>query len=169
MMNDPNILANLAMALAAVASLIVTVILYYRSLREHRTLEATRVNLESLSVARQMLLHVPEALRFEGISEQDLTVLKEAGITSEEAVYLLIHFKAGAQFFQVAKTKKITPYRPGDYRYTTLSVPETRIGWNILRKALSNSQFKQRMDATVACIEQEQQQTQVREQSADDG
>ncbi|MBC8504997.1 MAG: hypothetical protein ISR58_12535 [Anaerolineales bacterium] len=148
------ILANMVMALAAIGSLIATVILTHRSLRDQRELQAKVVNNESLLLAREMLNHLPKALRFDGVTEEDFAELSQKGISEKEVAYLYVNFKAGAQLHEIAQRKIVTPYKPGDYRYTMMSVPETRVAWRILQKTISTSGFKDRMNATVQLFDE---------------
>jgi hypothetical protein len=148
-----SVIADLVSTAVAVTALTISVILFYKSQREERTIQGKIANIESLATAESMLLSIPNALRFEGITEDDLDTLKQAGITLEEAAYLLIKFKAGARQFIISRRRDPSPYSPGDYRYITLTNPQTRVAWKVLRKALSDSVFKEKMDATVDLIE----------------
>lgn len=148
--NDPRVLAQILMALVAIVGIAVG----YLSQRKLHHVQAKIANYESLLTAEGMLLSVPEALRFEGIAQTDLArLLGNTSMTREEAAFLYVKFKGGARLHQVAETKDHSPYRPGEYRYSTLSVPGTRLAWNVLRNGLSDSVFKKKMDATVAVIE----------------
>jgi len=150
---DAASVGNILTALVAIISLTIMVVLNYNSQRSQSKINANLANYESLLAADEMLFHVPEALRFEGVSEEDFASFKKAGITLNEAVYLYMHFKAGARYHKIVKSKDISPYHPGHYRHVTLSIYQTRIAWSVFRKVISDCPFKKKMDATVAALE----------------
>jgi len=153
--NDPTTLANVIMALAAIASFVGSLYLYYRSQREQRELEARLVNNEVHLAAFEMLKEMPRAFRFLGITDADMKVLKNAGIKPEEVAFLNIHFRAGLFYHEVIGSDDISPYNPNHLRYISLNVPETRAGWKVIRKTMPDSTFKTKIDATVKLIESE--------------
>jgi len=153
--SDPATLANLIMALAAVSSLFATVALYYKSQKEQRKLEGKLASYSAHLSAFELLSNIPKAIRFLGVSNEDLNALKKEGIKPEEAVFLFIHFRAFLYFEKIIKTDDKSAYGPGTANYITLSVPETRAAWKILRKSMPSSIFMEKLDSTVQLIESE--------------
>lgn len=98
----------------------------------------------------QMLARVPKAVRFHGIS---LEQMQECGVNEQEFAYLLASFTAGGIGARARDEKSKTPFPPGSYRRTMLEAEHTRKAWPLIRVMMSDTPYRRRIEATIALIE----------------
>jgi len=121
--------------------------------KTERELAAYTANYESLLGAHATLAAQPEYLLLEGLAEDDCRLLKEAGVSCQEAAYLFMSFKASARWHRIMQSGDVSAYPDGHSRRAMLRVRKTRAAWHILQKLIGSETFKQRMNATLTEIE----------------
>lgn len=102
-------------------------------------------NLSAISAVEAKLGELPKALRFHGISENDL---KKANVTAEEFSYLLSSLTVGGLYHRQHKKNEKT-FANGTYRNLMCQSKDFRAAWPLLKTMLSPSPYRDRIDATV--------------------
>jgi len=105
-----------------------------------------------MAQAEAMLKDVPSALKFHGVSDEDL---RRAGITPEEFVYLIVNFTGAGVLYRMSEPDSTAPFQKGSYRYVMLSQPATQRAWPLLRKLINPEigSYGKRIEATLKLIE----------------
>jgi hypothetical protein len=106
--------------------------------------ESTFINVE------QMLASVPSALKFHGITIEEL---KQVGVTPEEFAYILSNFTAGGILHRTENSRNFEPFDLNSYRGTMIQSDDTRKVWPILRKCIAPSPYRDRIEATIRKVE----------------
>jgi len=128
-------------------------IIYSILLQRHQQRELTRQlrtqgwsNLHSIVEVERSLAEVPSALRFHGITEQDL---QDHGVTAAELAYLVASFTAGHIYHMTHNPDASGPFPEGGYRYQMCSSEHTRRVWPLLRRFYNFSPYVQRIEDTI--------------------
>lgn len=93
---------------------------------------------------------IPTILRFYGISDEELSLY---GITATEFGFLLASFTFGSTYYRVLTPDDPSAFEPGTYRYKICSSPDTRRVWPLIRTCMMPSNYREKVDATVALFE----------------
>jgi hypothetical protein len=88
----------------------------------------------------------PEALRFHGMSKEELD---QAGLTPQEFAYLLNSFTLGGTWDRILHPSLRTPFGVDTYRYRMCKSKETRKAWPLVKKLMNPSDFVDRVDLTI--------------------
>jgi hypothetical protein len=96
------------------------------------------------------LADFPPALRFHGLSEEDL---ERVEIEPRDFAYLLNSFTLGSIRQSILSRWKQSAFPPGDYRYQMCLAKETRRAWPLVKKLMNPSAFVARIDRTIEEIE----------------
>lgn len=147
-----DVLAVLTLSLSAI-SFVFSIL----SWRRGKNVSIYATSTQTLAQLERSLAEVPTALRFHGIT---LEQLEEVGITPEEFAYLAANFSAGHIFHTgVDPNDKGFLVRDG-YRYTMLKSPATRKAWPVLKRMIAPGKYRDKIEATIKAIEAEEAQVQ---------
>lgn len=141
--------SDIVSALALVASLLAL----WQAILANKGQQASSTWLTHLSEIVEVegrLGELPEALRFHGMSKEDL---EQAGLTPQEFAYLLNSFTLGATWDRILHPNVRTPFGVDNYRYRMCESKETRKAWPLVKKLMNPSDFVDRVDLTIKRIE----------------
>lgn len=136
-------------AIASVASIILLFISLFITVKAHTQsskYEAIKQGSAILANAESRIGENPELLRFHGINiEED--ELKAHGLSATDLAYLLNNFSAGGVFYRCLPSKeKNVVLSEGSYRYEMMKSEHTQRAWPLLRRLLTNSDYRKRLD-----------------------
>ncbi|GIF23229.1 hypothetical protein Ate02nite_59590 [Paractinoplanes tereljensis] len=109
---------------------------------------------QSFVPLERTIADTPSVLRFYRITDDDLRAAK---ITAEEFAYLIATFTAAGIHIKAAaiwdpSTVTDDPFVPSSYHYELLSSDDVRRAWPLISRAISNSAYKRKIEATIARI-----------------
>ena len=131
------------------SALIVALLALWQASLANKAQQASSAWLTQLSEIVEVearLGELPEALRFHGMSKEELD---QAGLTPQEFAYLLNSFTLGGirdrQLYPILRA----PFGVDSYRYRMCKSKETRKAWPLVRKLMNPSDFVERVDLTI--------------------
>lgn len=130
-------------------ALIVALLALWQASLANRAQQASSAWLTHLSEIVEVearLGELPEALRFHGMSKEELD---RAGLTPQEFAYLLNSFTLGATWDRILHPNLRTPFGVDSYRYRMCKSKETRKAWPLVKKLMNPSVFVDRIDLTI--------------------
>lgn len=138
-------------------ALIVALVALWQAYRANKAQQDSSARLTQLSAIVEVearLGDLPEALRFHGMSKEELD---QAGITPHELAYLLNNFTLGGTSDRILGRNLRIPFGVDSYRYRMCKSKETRKAWPLVKKLMNPSDFVDRIDLTIReQIEQEE-------------
>lgn len=146
---------SLELALALIASVIsiINLIFFVVLWRKQKNVGVTSITLQAFAELERSIANVPSALRFHGITLEEL---KEIDITPEEFAYLVSSFSTGYIYHYGVTPKDIKPSTVDSYRYNLLRSPSTRKAWPLIKLMLGGGKYVDKMEATIRFIEEEE-------------
>lgn len=112
--------------------------------------ETSLSHLAEIVAVEAQLGQLPEALRFHGLSKEDLG---EAGVTAQEFAYLLNSFTLGSTWHRILHPNRRTPFGIDHYRSRMCESEATRKAWPLVKKMMNPSDFVESIDSTIRRIE----------------
>ena len=132
---------------------ITSVVWSARSSRTQRQAAAVATNHTSIINIESMIAKVPQVLRFHGVEDPEQE-LKQHGMTSEEFAYLLGSFTLGGTYYRTAPEAR-AGIRESSYRHNMCRAPATRRAWPLLRRLITKSPYRDRLDEVFAQLDHE--------------
>jgi len=109
-----------------------------------RTQEGAAQSLSGFANLEQMIKDVPGALRFHGITENELKI---AGLTSGEMAYFLSNMTTGGIYYRTTEeTGLIQFFEQSGYYGEMFKHEPTRNAWAICRCCLAPSPYREKLD-----------------------
>lgn len=130
-------------------ALIVALLALWQASLANKAQQASSAWLTQLSEIVEVearLGELPEALRFHGMSKEELD---QAGLTPKEFAYLLNNLTLGGIRDRIHHPNLRTPFGAGSYRYRMCKSKETRKAWPLVRRLMNPSAFVDRVDLTI--------------------
>lgn len=110
-------------------------------------------NLTTIINVEAQLANVPSALKFHGVSIKEL---ENINITPQEFAYLLTSFTAGGIYYKTYFPNDSTPFDKNSYRYEMCQSEQTRNAWPILKKFITNTNYRKKIENTIDLINKEE-------------
>jgi len=120
--------------------------------KTHKT--AVSTNIIATANLERSLADIPTALKFHGIEQNDL---EDAGVTPEEFAYLVASLSVGEVYHRFYNVRGTTAFKPSSYRYTMCAAPATQRAWPLLRRMLSPSAYRDKLENTIKLVESQNQ------------
>lgn len=131
-------------SLSAVMISLLALLLTTNARVKTRTLESAAQSLSGFANLEQMIKDVPGALRFHGITENDLAI---AGITPGEMAYFLSNMTTGGIYYRTTeKIGLIQFFEKSGYYGEMFKNEATRNAWAICRCCLAPSPYRNKLD-----------------------
>lgn len=123
----------------------------YKKAQKRQEVSETRLShLAEIVAVEAQLGQLPEALRFHGLSKEDLD---EVGVTPQEFAYLLNSFTLGGTWHRILHPNRRTPFGVDHYRSRMCESSATRKAWPLVKKMMNPSEFVESIDSTIRKIE----------------
>ncbi len=137
----------------SVLALIVAVLALWQAHLANKTQQSSSTWLAHLSEIVEVearLGDLPEALRFHGISKEELD---HVGLAPQEFAYLLNSFTLGSAWDRILHPNLRTPFGVDSYRYRMCKSRDFRKAWPLVKRLMNPSDFVARVDLTIMQLE----------------
>ena len=115
-----------------------------RMQRHSRTQESAATSLSGFASLEQMIKDYPGALRFHGITDEELAV---AGITAAEMGYFLSNITTGGIYYRTTDVKGLIQFfNDNGYYGEMFKQEDSRNAWAICRCCLAPSEYRNKLD-----------------------
>jgi hypothetical protein len=115
--------------------------------------EQLALNLSPIVTVELKLAELPSAIRFHGITEQELAA---HDIAANELAYVVASFTAGRIYHEARKRHITAPFDQHSerYRYQMCISAKTRKAWPLVKRMMNQSSFVERIEATIRQAEE---------------
>ncbi len=133
----------------SISSLLWTI---FSSRAQRQLLALTSNNTNIVGIASQ-ISELPNVLKFHGIENPE-EELKKHDVTAEEFAYLVGIFILGGTYYRTAPNVSEI-FAKGSYRHNMCLAPATRRAWPLLRRMITKSPYRDRLDEIIEKLDQQ--------------